>query len=68
VKKQTAKTKTKTKKGKKKIVSSQTNDVKQTLDFRGIEKRKVPDGVSVFDLIMPWKLDINNQKLTENEI
>ena len=25
-------------------------------------KRYVPDGVSIFDLIMPWKQDIISQK------
>lgn len=28
------------------------------------EKRKVPLGVSVFDLIMPWKLDVKEQDTT----
>lgn len=28
-------------------------------------KRKVPDGVSIFDLIMPWKNDIKQQKPSE---
>ena len=28
------------------------------------EKRKVPNGVSVFDLIMPWKQDVTNQSGT----
>jgi len=26
------------------------------------ERRKVPDGVSVFDLIMPWKAEVVEQK------
>ena len=28
-------------------------------------KRKVPDNVSIFDLIMPWKNEIKQQKVTE---
>lgn len=33
-----------------------------------IEKRLVPKGVSVFDLIMPWKEDIHTAKMHDSEV
>lgn len=61
-KKRTKKARSKTAKNK---AFNQNSDIKVlSQDDVEIERRKVPNGVSVFDLIMPWKLEVKNQENT----